>query len=212
MVKLTGPLYSVSASGTLRNLITFNHQPRATTLRRKPRPKHPRTGPQVAVQAALKFVTQQWATLSDDQKATWAAADTTTRASAYTNYVRINTRRIRSIKGPGMTWPVEDTGETTNNWIVGQNCHVRQNFVIHFIWGDPKNTWGFMIFRKPLTIPEPDFQYLIAIVRPEPAIVHAYIDSPLDPIVYRYRSCPFTVDGARTTLCQFPDACQTRYD
>lgn len=195
MVKLTGPLISIAASGTLGGLLTFNLQPRGTTLRKKPQPKHPRTGAQVAVQAALTFVTQQWQTLELWQQDSWLNPIFPDGPSPYNNYVLFNTRRIRSGLPPIQDYHVDLQGYVCQGFkpeAIGKVHHV-------YLWwrcyGALAQTWGMFIYRDTSPHPPADFDKLIHVGIMDDALAHDHLDTPLPAGSYSYRWQSFSEGG-----------------
>lgn len=195
MVKLTGPLISIEASGTLAKLLTYNQQPRGTTLRKKPQPKHPRTKAQVAVQAALTFVTQQWKNRSQAEQDTWDHPDFIDAVSAYTNYVKFNCQRIRAVLPPIVEYPYDVPRNTCQSYVpvaIGQTRRV-------YLWwrckGVLAQTWGLFIFRGPSPWPAGTFENLCHVGIMDDALPHDHYDHHLEPGTYSYRWQAFSLYG-----------------
>lgn len=74
MARVTGPLFSMSASGTIGKAVTYG------TWKGKPwarvwfTPENPQTAGQVNVRTALSIVVAYWQGLPAPDKATWEAA------------------------------------------------------------------------------------------------------------------------------------------
>lgn len=71
MVKLTGPCFSLEASGTLGDQITYQKSLKSRTARIKPIPTYSRTAGQDAVRDAVKFGVAQWHELLANQQGLW---------------------------------------------------------------------------------------------------------------------------------------------
>lgn len=195
MVKLTGPLNSTAASGTLAGTITFHQSRSRTSLRKKAQPKHPRTRLQIACQASLKFLSQEWKTFTDEQRATWAQASNDPKRCPYTNYIAVNFNRLRTQRFPSMTWPPNATTQTWVTVSYWQVCGVRQ--VEYFIdyTGLWKDAWGNCIYRSNFHPGSYQFPYLVAIIPTKTKEVFSWIDTPLPVDNYSYRSRIFSIDG-----------------
>lgn len=74
MVRVKAPLMSLDASGTIGKSITFSAWKGRNYVRRHAIPANPRSGLQVGIRAAFKWITQGYAVLPSADKAEWAAA------------------------------------------------------------------------------------------------------------------------------------------
>lgn len=195
MVKLTGPLISIEASGTLGKLLTYNRQPRGTTLRRKPQPKHPRTKAQVAVQAALTFVTQQWKNRSQAEQDSWDHADFVDAVSPYTNYVKFNCQRIRAVLPPIVEYPYDVPRATCQGWSKFATAQYRSIRLAWICYAALAQSWGLVIFRRTAPWPPAIFENLCHVGIMDDALVHTHVDGPLEPGTYSYRFQAFSKYG-----------------
>jgi len=73
MAKVTGPLMSMSASGTVGKAITFGKWKGRQWCREWFTPENPKTEKQVNVRTALTLLLPQWQAQSVESKATWDA-------------------------------------------------------------------------------------------------------------------------------------------
>lgn len=83
MAKVKGPLFSLSASGTYNELVTFRQQPRlAQAFQQKPSTQT-RTTAQNDHNAAVASMASTWSALSGSTKSSWAACGATFNMSGF---------------------------------------------------------------------------------------------------------------------------------
>ncbi len=199
MVKLSGPLHSIEASGSLAGSITFNKSRTGATLRKKPQPKHPQTPTQQAIQAILRFVTRQWSTLTPNEQTSWVAADPNPRISAYSKYVAFNTARSRNLLGPTKAYPPALTGDYCERlqwWTEGKVRHIDH----HYRNVLPLNqNWGICLFTKLTDDPSFSIEYLTELLIADDFQHHYWTQTPMNAASYRIRLHRFTTDGQLET-------------
>lgn len=73
MARATGPLFSISAQGTLGNAITYQTNKGRNTIRTKPEPNNPKTLPQRIARAGVQIANEFWSQATDEQKEAWTS-------------------------------------------------------------------------------------------------------------------------------------------
>ncbi len=73
MAQTTGPLFSITAKGTIGKALTYQSHKGRNTTRKMPRPSNPQTFPQRASRGGVTIANQLWAMADDSQKETWRA-------------------------------------------------------------------------------------------------------------------------------------------
>lgn len=101
MAKLGGPLMSMSASGTVGNIITFATWKGRPYVRTRVIPSNPKTPAQLGVRAMMTFLSQQWAGLSVGNKGTWDLAADARKISPFNAFVAANQGFWRDNMPPG---------------------------------------------------------------------------------------------------------------
>lgn len=71
MAGTTAPLFGLDASGTIGKALVFSRWRGRTYVRRHAVPANPNTPAQRAIRGLMKFVSQDWANLSTNDKETW---------------------------------------------------------------------------------------------------------------------------------------------
>lgn len=181
MVKLTGPMNSTAASGTLAGILTFNDARRSHVLRKKPTPKQPRSGLQVSIRAMMQFVTQQWQANYPVYKATWDNADIHTDLNRYHKYVRYNIRRWREADPPSYRFPWWDALNTATAVTLTGTGGPRHVKLDAQITGTKKQNWTGLLFARKTAAPGYNVERLVHVFHLEDYNVHTWTHTPLDP-------------------------------
>jgi hypothetical protein len=96
MARVKGPLFSMSASGTIGKAIVFSTWKGREYVRRHAVPSNPRSGLQVGIRAVFGFIAQYFASLSTGEISDWedvAAATSVTPLNAFTSDAVARARR-----------------------------------------------------------------------------------------------------------------------
>lgn len=120
-MKLTGPFMSLEASGSFANTITaglWNHR---QWIKKKPRPRQPRTMPQRQARARIGILKTFWQYLvspnDEPCQAEWAAANPDPTISAFNFYIRTNLERWASGRSPIFS-PLWSGGSSDQNFYI----------------------------------------------------------------------------------------------
>ncbi len=99
MALTKAPLFSLGASGTIADAITFSRWKGRSYVRETVTPANPRTGLQVGMRAMLKFVTQAYGALSNTIKGHWKTIAKKTNITPLNADVKTNQVRARQNNG-----------------------------------------------------------------------------------------------------------------
>lgn len=196
MVKLTGPMHSQRASGTLAGQLCFGFSGKNATARKKPTPKQPRSGLQISMRAMMTFLAQQWKNLTDDQQATWDSCASHTRLDAYHRYLGQNLERWRTSRGPTKQYPAEEKnipGGAPECIAAGGPRHATITAQIKNVVAD---NWLGILLHSKTADPDLDVDKLIHVYKIEDLDPHYWTHSPLAPGTHYYHIWYLTDDGS----------------
>lgn len=88
MAKIQGPLFSVSASGTVANTATYRATPRGTIAQMPPIPKTAANANQRRERARFALALLGWKVLDDTARANWVTAGLAFGMAAHKLYTR----------------------------------------------------------------------------------------------------------------------------
>lgn len=83
MATTKGPLFSLEASGSIGNALTYGRRGKTNTVKTKTNPANPRSLPQIRTRAAIAYATALWNSLTNTEKAAWAAYGEGRQISGY---------------------------------------------------------------------------------------------------------------------------------
>lgn len=186
MVKLTGPLFSITASGSLAKAVTYSSWKGRAYARQRVIPANPQTGPQTGMRSMLKFLSQEWTNLSIAEKADWTTRAAATVISNFNAYVSYNQSRWRSFNNPSKLDPADETGTSPTAPTTTATGGVRQ---VQLSIADGANApdWAYVIHRALVSGFTPSFANVIAVTPWDSGGTTIYIDTPLLVDIYYYR-------------------------
>jgi len=194
MVKVSGPAFSLDASGTIGSTLVFSKWKGRNYIRSHVVPSNPKSGGQVGMRAMFAFLAKAWATLSDANQATWEDRAAQLIASEFNAFMSYNQFRWRNFTAPSKEDPAAVASTPAVVGALSLTLGVRSITVTQAIT-TANDGWGICIFRSPTGTFTPTFDKLIAVgtISGTDNVVH--VDSPLDPGAYYYDTCEFTDDG-----------------
>lgn len=198
MVKVYGPAFSLEASGTLADAITFSKWKGRPYIRERVIPANPKSGPQVGMRAMIKFLAQNWTNLTAGQKADWLTRAQTLTASNFNAFCSYNQKRWRNFASPSKLDPATEDdihGSIADHAAVAGVRQITLSWNVTAVEG----LWGIQIFRDTTGDPVSAFSNCIAVVRCESVEVHTYVDTPLAAGTYYYNFRKFTESGLSAT-------------
>jgi len=196
MVKTTGPLFSKSASGTIGKTITHVQTRRRSIARVKVKPAQPRTDAQVGARAITAWLSTQWSTISDYNKATWAAVSDEARLSNYNAYQRENKRVWKQLLTPSTFYPRSPFGFSLN---VFSPTATGIPAAIQLTWAvlGTFQLWGIALWRSNTPAFDTTPNKLLTIIRPTITWpnLQTYVDRTVKNQTYYYNSQAFSENG-----------------
>jgi hypothetical protein len=198
MVKLAGPMFSMDASGTIGNAVTFSKSKGRPYARVRVIPSNPKSGPQVGMRSMMRFLSQEWAGMSDPQKASWETRAKATNISEFNAFCSYNMARWRHFTTPSKVDPAAEISTTPAAPTTTITPGVRQ-LQLSIADGAQVPDWGWLIFRSLTTGFTPAYSNLVQVV-PRSATPTVYIDAELTAVPYYYRIKGIMIDGVAGTL------------
>ena len=197
MVKVTGPMMSLGASGALAGAVVFSTWKGRPYVRELVKPANPRSGGQVGVRAMFKYLSQIWAGLTAGNKATWESRADDKVISPFNAFMGYNQARWRNFLGITKEDPATAAG-TEGIWgVATATAGVRQITVLHPLT-TANDQWALGIHRAAGTGFDVSFANCIAIIEAITPGDIIYVDTPLAAGTYYYNFSKFTEEGLRS--------------
>lgn len=196
MVKVHGPAFSLDASGTIGNAITFSKWKGRHYIRERIVPANPKSGLQVGFRAMFKFLAENWAGVHANQQASYETLADSMAVSPFNGYVRANQRRWRNYRAP--SWDIaasEDGGMLVWNGGTPAAVGGPSNVTLTFTPDTINQGWGMAIYRSTTTGFTPGVSNCIAVVLCNTVEELTFVDSPLAVDTYYYDTRLFTDSG-----------------
>jgi hypothetical protein len=191
MAKVTGPLMSLDASGSVAGTMTFSKWKGRNYVRQTVTPSNPKSPAQTAFRIMFGFLSEAWKLLSPTDQGSWDALGKQLNASPFNGYMRQNQRDWTQTLTPSVnSVPAATTGPTTLTARTATGG-VRQ-IVLAWNAAAIQDNWGVIIHRSLTTGFSPDKSNAIGVVLYEVATPGQFIDSNLTPETYFYRFSMFS--------------------
>lgn len=200
MAVVTGPLFSVSASGQIAGAIVFTSWKGRNVVRRHAVPANPRSGGQLSIRAMMTFLSQYWVSLTDGEQADWDERAASENISPFNAFCSYNLSRWGTNLAPSKEHPALESdaaGTIANEAATAQSRAIMLEDEVTVL----AQNWGVMIFRSLTTGLTGTRNQLVKILEGEAAEVFTWLDFPLTVGVeqfYKFQS--FSVEGTRGTL------------
>jgi len=199
MAIVKGPAMSLDASGSLAGAVVFSKWKGRNYIRQLVTPANPKSGSQTGFRMSMKFLAQIWAGLTAGNKATWEARSSDMIVSPFNAFTSYNQLRWRNFLTPTKEDPAAMASAAATAATGAAVAGVRMATVTLTDTGTPPD-WGYQLFRSTLTGFTPGISNCIANVPWSGAATTDYVDTPLDPDTYYYRSRGFNDDGVPGAL------------
>jgi len=200
MVKLRAPMMSLGASGSIGNSITFSKWKGRAYARELVVPSNPKSGLQTGFRKMFGFLSQQWASVSTVDQASWDDQADAIVASAFNAYMKANQLRWRNFSPPSQAQGVSGAGDQVAWNTVPDATAGVDSVTIDWDITTANDGWGLIIYRSLSTGFTPSLANCVAIVPAGTTGADTWLDSPLDPDTYYYDAQPFTDGGSLGAL------------
>lgn len=165
MARVTAPLFSMDASGTVAKSIVFASWKGRNYVRRHAIPANPNSGLQVGVRSTFAFITQDWKNLIAGDKAEWAAAALADNITGLDAQVRDAVGRARRNLGMRINLTAVDPGAIDAP--TGGTAVVQPKTLV-VGWTEPaanKPDYAYILYGSKTTGFTPDISNIIAVVK-----------------------------------------------
>lgn len=152
MARVTGPLMSMDASGTIGGSITFAKWKGRNYVRRRVVPHNPQSEAQTATRAMMRFLTQAWALISGGDQATWDDQAASEKISPFNRYIQVNMREFTQFLFPSTTYPIDRISTPPAALTVTATAGIHEvNGTL--APGSPAPTWGLVVLLAAAITP-----------------------------------------------------------
>lgn len=199
MAIVKGPGFSLDASGSLADAIVFSKWKGRNYIRQLVTPANPRSGAQTGFRASMAFLAKNWSGLTAPEQATWEERAADMIVSPFNAFTSYNQKRWRNFLTPSKEDPAAEASTPATAPTGAAVAGVRMATITLTDSGTAPD-WGYILFRDLTTGFTPALSNAIALMLWDVAGATVYVDTPLDPDTYYYRSRGFNDDGIAGAL------------
>jgi hypothetical protein len=196
MARVTGPLMSVSASGTFAKTMVFSIWKGRAYVRERVIPNNPKTAMQTGVRSMMSFLAQAWAAIKVASGSSWETLAASKVVSTFNAFIGENLNSWQEFVSPTKSFPAAaaSTPLTVTTMTLTGGAGL---CTIELTPSGATGIWGFMIFRDSAEITAPSWANCIAVIAANGASAVTHVDTPLAAGTYHYRACAFNGDGIK---------------
>jgi hypothetical protein len=208
MAKVTGPLMSMDASGTVGKTLTFGKWKGRNYVRQRVIPSNPKSASQLGVRSMMSFLAKQWTELTSGEKASYAEMAEAKSISAFNQFVSVNLARWQNFDGPTKEYPAAEASTpltVTDMTLTGGVGEI----TVQLTPSGGTDIWGFILCRDTAEITAPAWSNTVAVIEANGANQVTYTDSPLDAGTYHYRAAVINDDGVKGSFIADDDEAAT---
>jgi len=194
MALLTGPLFSIDASGTVGKTITYAKWKGRNYARQRVIPMNPKSAAQTGPRSMFAYLAKAWAGLGDVAQATWNALAEASQISPFNAFVGANLQRFQLNKAPTQANPAAEASTqltVSDQTLTGGVGHIQ----VDLTPSAATDIAGFIVLRDASEITSFAWNKVVAVIPADGANEVNFTDSPLAPGTYHYRAAVFNVDG-----------------
>ncbi len=197
MVKLTGPMSSFKASGTLANLLTYSNSRGRPYMKKKSNTPNRRSNRQLTFRVMFAWLAKEWAQIGPANRLLWEPEARLCKISAYNAYMAANTARWHNYLMPSQTpdAPAVLMPSTRNisvsSWD-GEQFNISTNAAALL------DGWGFIIHAGPQPNYDPTRSTAIIVDTDDTMAQRFFKWKPANPVSVRFRVAVFSKDGRLT--------------
>lgn len=194
MVRTKAPLVSLDAAGQIAGVMIHQTWKGRTYARKLTIPNNPNTAAQVGVRVMMSYLTKHWATLGPTTRDTWNELADQQMITPMDANVQDGLRRWTTGKYPTERYPA---GELLAAMGASMPTPVQQGrgALITYANTPLNNGIGTILFRSTSPGFTPGPGNAITVQEYNGEAWRTYLDTPLDPGTYYYRTYNFSIDG-----------------
>ena len=196
MVKVTAPLMSQDASGSLGKSIVFAKWKGRNYVRQLVTPSNPRTVPQRGRRAIIKFLAQAWAALTSAMQASYLTLAASNSYSTFNAYTSTNANRWTNGDAPQQNFQQPTTSTAGTSAAISATVTGKTANITATLTGGNPNNWGTAILRATApAAPAFPADVLAILTTPSGAGTYPFSDANLPSGSYIYAAQGFNTDG-----------------
>ncbi len=194
MVLVSGPMFSLGASGTIGDTLVFSIWKGRAYVRQRVIPTNPKSASQTGMRSMFSFLSKQWTNIAPIDQDTFNADAESKSISPFNSYMALNMDRWKNYLPPSQTFvpaeastPLTVTTMTLNGGEAYANVELTPSLAT--------DIWGFIVYRELAVITDPNNSNCVYVLEADGANLVEFNDTGLAPGTYHYRAGVINVDG-----------------
>ncbi len=145
MVKLKGQLMSLDGSGSIGKAITYSNWKGRPYAKKFKQPNNPNTAAQIGLRTMMRFLSQEWKQLNDNQQASWVERAAGYMISPFAAYTGANLARYAIDLYPAGSHPADLAGTCDRVTALAPDVY-DNHVIINYTVPAPLDVWGVLIY------------------------------------------------------------------
>lgn len=188
-MKVTGPMFSLSASGSIGGVVTAATWKGRPYFRQLVKPSNPKSAGQTATRAMWKYLTQVWNQLTTGEKSSYEVYANGTNITPFNAFLKWNMARWSQDAGPQWNYDATEAGTVSAGNLDLEAVGVKQVTFNVGVNPDPTTDVSIVIYRSTTTGFTPQHTNAVGVVFQAPTTTAMYIDTGLiSGTTYYYKS------------------------
>lgn len=194
MAIVHGPLFSMSASGTVGKTIVYSSWKGRPYVRERVIPSNPKSGAQTGRRAMFKFLTQEWNAILASAKATWQDLADQLIASRFNAYVSHNMARWHHFNTPTTNYPAAEVNAASDETLSAATWEENRIKLASEITAI-NQAWGTVIYAQLAGAVTPSVGTAIIMTDHDTVDTFETFWTPPSVGTWHFDMTPFTGDG-----------------
>ena len=193
MPRVSGPLFSLDASGALDDTIVYSKWKGRPYVRKWASPSNPKSPGQLGIRAMFRALSKAWDALTAPEQASYEELAESLNVSPFNVFMKFNMELWREYNAPSkdIARAQAHTGTTVATLVTTGGIH---NVAISGTLTTATNQWLLAILRSSAEITVPSWDKVVEIVEISGTAFNL-VDSPLVAGTYHDRAVDMTDDG-----------------
>jgi hypothetical protein len=155
MATVRGPLFSIGATGSIANGLTFQGNTRGTIAKRYARPRNPNTQAQRSIRVAVAWLAYHWRNMSPTDKQPWLELGEIDNVGGFAAFTRYNMDRWKTARVPSLVYPATElTTRDVSSLATALNGNIL-TATVNNLYPDP-TPYHVALYYSPRPIATPD--------------------------------------------------------
>ncbi len=196
MVLVSGPMFSLGASGTIGDTLVFSIWKGRAYVRQRVIPTNPKSASQTGMRSMWSFLSKQWTNINTVLQDTYNDDAESKSISPFNSYMAMNMDRWKNYLPPSQNFTPEEVSTPvaiTTMTLNGGEAYVN----VELTPAEATDVWGIEIYRDLAAITDANNSNCVFVLEANGSSMVEFNDTGLAPGTYHYRAAVINLDGIR---------------